>query len=353
MGAGPDPARVLITTDAVGGVWRYSVDLANELIARGVDVLLACLGPAPSEKQKSSLGNLLPDRLISREFALEWMQTPWLDVERSKDWLLSIAKEFVPDVVHLNGYALASANWPVPVITVAHSCVRSWWRAVHGSAPGPEWGEYEQRVLDGLRATDEIVAPSRFMADAIADEYGIERNEIRVIHNFSLKRPVKRKKEPFVLAAGRMWDEAKNLRMLEAVAPRLQWPLVLAGGRLSRDELDERLASAGIFAHPALYEPFGLAVLEAAHAGCALVLADIPSLRELWEGAVMFVDPRRQDLWLLELNRLINDADERERLGAAAAARAERYDVRESVHPYLDVYRSVVKNAGGKAGAAA
>jgi hypothetical protein len=67
----------------------------------------------------------------------------------------------------------------------------------------------------------------------------------------------------------------------------------------------------------------------------------------------MFVDPRRQDLWLLELNRLINDADERERLGAAAAARAERYNARESVHPYLDVYRSVVKNAGGKAGAAA
>ncbi len=31
---------------------------------------------------------------------------------------------------------------------------------------------------------------------------------------------------------------------------------------------------------PARYEPFGLSVLEAALSGCALVLGDIPSLRE-------------------------------------------------------------------------
>jgi glycosyltransferase involved in cell wall biosynthesis len=46
-----------------------------------------------------------------------------------------------------------------------------------------------------------------------------------------------------------------------------------------------------VFAAPARYEPFGLAILEAARAGCSRVLGDIPSLRELWDGAARFVDP--------------------------------------------------------------
>ncbi len=40
-----------------------------------------------------------------------------------------------------------------------------------------------------------------------------------------------------------------------------------------------------------LYEPFGLSVLEAALSGCALVLGDIPSLRENWDGAADFAEP--------------------------------------------------------------
>ena len=49
------------------------------------------------------------------------------------------------------------------------------------------------------------------------------------------------------------------------------------------------LAARPVFVSAALYEPFGLAVLEAAQAGCALVLSDIPTFRELWDGAALFV----------------------------------------------------------------
>jgi hypothetical protein len=38
-------------------------------------------------------------------------------------------------------------------------------------------------------------------------------------------------------------------------------------------------------------EPFGLAVLEAAQAGCPLVLSDLPGFRELWDGAALFRRP--------------------------------------------------------------
>ena len=60
--------------------------------------------------------------------------------------------------------------------------------------------------------------------------------------------------------------------------------------------IDERtlagcLSARPVFVSAARYEPFGLAVLEAALAGCPLVLADIPTFRELWDGAALFVDP--------------------------------------------------------------
>ncbi len=48
-------------------------------------------------------------------------------------------------------------------------------------------------------------------------------------------------------------------------------------------------AAATVFASMARYEPFGLAVLEAAQAGMRLVLSDIPTFRELWDGAAIFV----------------------------------------------------------------
>src|SRR4051812_39318475 len=44
--------RMLMTTDAIGGVWRYSIDLAVALRSCGVHTTLAVLGPAPSMAQR-------------------------------------------------------------------------------------------------------------------------------------------------------------------------------------------------------------------------------------------------------------------------------------------------------------
>ncbi len=86
---------------------------------------------------------------------------------------------------------------------------------------------------------------------------------------------------------------------------------------LSHEDFLAHLQGAGIFLHPAYYEPFGLSVLEAANSHCCLVLADIPSLRELWDGAAVFVDPSDCDKWVVEVNRLCRDPGLRERYGDA------------------------------------
>src|ERR1700685_1729801 len=124
------PLKILMTADAVGGVWQYSLDLIGHLTRRGAQVLLATMGPQPNAVQKQQLAAF--DNVTLREsgYKLEWMEQPWADVEGAGEWLLDLTQHFQPDIVHLNGYAHAVLPWKAPVVVVAHSCVFSWWRAV-------------------------------------------------------------------------------------------------------------------------------------------------------------------------------------------------------------------------------
>jgi glycogen synthase len=363
--------RVLMPTDAVGGVWQYSLDLARELSRRGAQIQLATLGPRPSPEQRRQVNSLDGISLAEGEFALEWMPEPWRDVEAAGAWLLDLQAHFGANVIHLNGYSHAALAWRRPVVIVAHSCVWSWWQAVHGRAPGPEWDEYQRRVSAGLRAADAIVAPSAFMAAAVQLHYGISTEQLRVIHNFSRARISSEKvKQPFILAAGRLWDQAKNIALLENIGPKLDWEICIAGsgreagaeagaknvrflGDLPHWNLMRQMERASIFAHPAFYEPFGLSVLEAARARCCLVLAAIPSLQELWNGAAIFINPRDPEAWMRELNDLIEDPLRMQRYGRLASVHAGKYRAAASVSKYLSLYRSLIESVpAGKEAAA-
>ncbi|MGI8958710.1 MAG: glycosyltransferase family 4 protein [Bryobacteraceae bacterium] len=356
-----------MTTDAVGGVWRYSADLAAELVNQGAELMIATMGPRPSWEQRHEILSIPHLKLVESDYALEWMPDAWEDVDTSGRWLLDLQSSFDPDIVHLNGYAHAGLPWKKPVAAVAHSCVYSWWRAVHGDAPGPEWAEYKRRVSDGLSAADAVIAPSAHMAGELRREYGASVDKVRVIPNFTRAQVSPSTKQPFVLAAGRIWDRAKNLELLDRIAPQLNWEVRIAGsamgpessmhtgqfasflGRVLHPELMKHMSVASIFAHPALYEPFGLSVLEAARAGCCLVLSDIPSLRELWDGAAVFINPREPELWVRELNRLGRNRCERESLGDLAHSQSMKYRTSSSVTQYREVYDSLVRSSAGVA----
>ena len=329
-----------MTTDAVGGIWQYSADLIRGL-GENVEVLLATFGPRPSSEQKRQFQNLPQVQLCESDYALEWMPYPWRDVDVAGEWLLSLQAEFKADVIHLNGYAHAALPWRKPVIVVAHSCVYSWWRAVHRCTPSAEWSEYYRRVANGLSACRAVVAPSQFVADEVKREYSVRPEKVRVIYNFSSAPESYAIKEPFCLAARRLWDEAKNLSLQAKIAPCLCWPIKLAQD-MPHAELLQCMSRAGIFLHPALYEPFGLAVLEAARSGCCLVLADIPSLRELWSEAAIFIDPRKPEEWVKELNQLFADTQEVTTWGHVARKHAARYSEQNSIEAYLNLYRREV-----------
>ncbi len=358
---GGEPQRVMMTADAVGGVWAYALELARGLVAGGAEVLLATMGAPPSAAQRRAVARLRGVTLAVSDYALEWMPDPWRDVDRAGAWLLELAAQWRPDVVHLNGYAHAVLPWPAPVLVAAHSCVCSWHVAVHGTPAPPQWDEYRRRVRTGLCAADAIVAPSGALAAALARHYG-PLPPIRVIRNGRAPREFRprARKQPFVFAAGRLWDAAKNLAVLDAAAPRLPWPVIVAGpprpplgapapamrhlrllGPLPPRRLAALCGAAAIFAAPARYEPFGLAVLEAALAGCALVLGDIDSLRELWEEAAVFVPPGDPAAVADGLAALIADPRRRAALALRARARAHRLAPERMTAAYREAYAAL------------
>jgi glycosyltransferase involved in cell wall biosynthesis len=193
------------------------------------------------------------------------------------------------------------------------------------------------------------------MADAVERLYA-PPSPLRVIHNgrdATLYYAIR--KTPFVLSAGRMWDEGKNVALVAQAAPAMPWPVYIAGdmgrgadppgvtslGRLSIARLAQWYARAPIYALPARYEPFGLSALEAALSGCALVLGDIPSLREVWGSAAVFVDPDDARGLADAVSKLAADEAYLHEMSARALARARRYSLEQMVQVYLALYREL------------
>ena len=198
-------------------------------------------------------------------------------------------------------------------------------------------------MLRDLRRIYQVDFPSRVIA-----------NGIEPVH-FAVGAKARQ-----ILSVGRMWDKAKNFQLLDSIAAKLEWPVldrrrgglptfkysnlfvhVRALGKLSAWAIREEFNRASIYAAPALYEPFGLAVLEAALSGCALVLADIPTFRELWQGAAVLLNPRDAHAWEAELQRLIHDEEARIALAQEARARASNFSREAMCASYHDLYHSL------------
>jgi glycosyltransferase involved in cell wall biosynthesis len=358
--------RVLMTADAVGGVWENALELAAGLGHAGLEVVLAVMGPAPDRRQAEA-ARAAGAELVVSPYRLEWMHDPWDDVAEAGDWLLELERRRGCDLVHLNGYAHGALPFQAPKLVVGHSCVLSWWRAVKGETPPALLDHYRGVVAEGLARADRVVAPTRTMLTWLQASYGpLGRTEV-IYNGRSARAFAPAEKAPFVLCAGRLWDEAKNAGMLARVAGDLPWPVRIAGaaapadsssdatvialagatllGALAPEGLARLYAEASIYASPARYEPFGLAVLEAALSGCALVLSDLPSFRELWRGAALFFPADDAAALEAALRTLIDEPSLRATLGRRARRRALVYSSRRMVRRYLALYRNLLTPA--------
>lgn len=334
--------RVLLTTDTIGGVWTFTRELASGLMDRGHEVALVSFGRMPSDEQQQwvrsremAFGPAF--RYASSDAPLEWMQENERAYSDGAKALYRVAEAFGPDVMHSSQFCFGGLELGVPKVITAHSDVLSWAAACqpNGLEPGVWLSRYVELVENGLRAADAAVAPTKWMACELARHYG-DLPGIEVILNGRSVAAVhgdgRRKLQ--AVTVGRLWDEAKNVSILRDV--RSSVPILVAGeqqhegatapveigsakvlGRLAEDALLGLFRESSIYVATSVYEPFGLAPLEAALCGCAVIANDIGSLREVWgDAALYFRDAQSLSAGLRDLGG---------NPGALAAARERAY----------------------------
>lgn len=353
--------RILITTESVGDIWQYSLDLARGLSRLGHETVLALSGPAATAEQLGAATAIPGFRLVDTGLALDRQAGDERPLVRAAERIAGLAAETACDIVQLNSPALAGlADFGRPVVAVLHSCIASAWEAVQGTKLPADLAWRTGLVAEGLRAAGAVIAPTAAFGASVKRHYGLEAAPRTVHHGRSPVAVPNGVPHDFVFTAGRLWDEGKNLGMLDAAAGRIGVPVRAAGplagpngaqvlfdnihclGTLGEEELGRWLSARPVFVSAALHEPFGLAVLEAASTGCALVLSDIPSFRELWDEVAIFVDPRDEDGFARAIGDLVGDDFERAVLGRAARERAARYTPDAMAAQMANLYRGLL-----------
>ncbi len=378
--------HVLVTTDTLSGVWTYTRELVAGLVGRDIQVTLVSFGEIPVPDQTAWMDNLDGLEYHPTAFRLDWMQDGERDFKDSSAYLVALIKERKPDLLHFNHPCYGSLAVRTPRIVVAHGDFINWWKAVHGHEPkATQWlRRYRERLQEGLRAADVVVAPTVWMLDSIRSCYmsswdlSPTRNAI-VYHG---RNPVSfnsyGKKDDSVLAVGRMLDPGKQIGLLTQHNHRLPISIVASDstaqvprlpicadvkvavdettvslkGQQTEAQMRALYSRTSIYVATSRYEPFGIAAVEAALSRCAVVANDIPSFREVWGDAALYFQPNDAASLAEVLQRLSVDRELRRAYANRAFQRAhECFTAKRMIDEYAALYDRVLRDEVGVAAA--
>jgi len=359
--------RVLMTTDAVGGVWTVTCELTAFLLSAGHAVALANIGPKPSAAGQAWADDL--QKKYGAAFAfrcepspLEWMPENTSSYSGAAASLLRFVRDFRADLLHSHQFCWGALPVALPRMITAHSDVMSWADACRPAGlPSSPWlDRYRTLVQRGLAYADAVVSPSAWMRRALHRHFDVRCHSFVIPNGRTVYcggQPARRRLQ--AVSVGRLWDDAKGLGMLFDVRSKV--PILVAGeesfaassvvthglralGRLEESAILSLFRESSIYIATSIYEPFGLAPLEAALCGCAILARDIPSLREVWGDAALFYTTPQELSALLDglgnepLLLLSAQRKARDRASYFTAARMAKH--------YLQCYGSLL--AGGR-----
>ena len=265
------------------------------------------------------------------------------------------------DFVSVHGFPLdwnhwELAEWPARVAEAAQVSGRPVWVTevgvgeLEGNASGAWLKTYRELVTEGLAGASAVIAPTRWMAEQMVHLYGLSAVPRVIANGISPMQPGCLPRKLQAITAGRLWDAAKGLAILREIES--PFPLYVAGeqgsdsldgaqwlGALPHEDLLGLFGESAIYLATSVYEPFGLAPLEAARCGCAIVARDLPTFREVWGDSALYFRSAESLQGLLK-----SLADNPRRLKAArcrAGARAGRYTAKAMTQQYLAMYRAL------------
>jgi glycosyltransferase involved in cell wall biosynthesis len=231
-----------------------------------------------------------------------------------------------------------------------------------------------------VRRADAIVTPSRNTAEDLLSRTPVDPAKVHVIPLAAAVGKVgggedvlSRLKihQPYLLFVGTLEPRKNLVRLIRAYRRAAAWgiphSLVLAGplgwhheqlhrelalrgpgevvltGAVPEPELDPLYRNASAFVYPALYEGFGLPILEAMARGVPVITSNTSSLPEVAAEAALGVDPGSVREIAAAIETLLADPVLQEKLATRGRARAERFSWDETARQTLQVYEKALE----------
>lgn len=218
---------------------------------------------------------------------------------------------------------------------------------------------YAQRWLFGQ--ADGIIALSESVRTALSRSLAAEK--IQVVHHGVAEEyrvSAVGDREPFVFHVS-LASPRKNPEAVLETARNLDCPFRIAGsgwderipstpafdnvetlGYVPESELVDLYKRAAVFYFPTLHEGFGLPILEAMAAGCAVVTSDVYSVPEVTGDAAVLCPPDDAQMHARTVTELLETDRKRRELAERAIDRAGTFTWEKSATKTEAVYRSVL-----------
>jgi len=349
--------------------------LVSFLESRGVDVLV--VAPVSKTAAFPHSGTLVPVASVPLPFRPEYRVA--LGLPHEARWRIMA---FNPHIIHITvpdllGYQALrfGRSFGVPVVASYHTRYETYLKYYPGlELLRPLLKSYLRFFY---RSCQNVYVPSESMAQVLAD-HGIAENVSLWSRGVDTDRfsPAKRSQlwqqrygigdnKPVVIFISRLVRE-KELATLAAVfngladganvpgcvvvgdGPERAWleaqiPNAIFTGFLDGEDLARAYASSDVFFFPSETESFGNVTLEAMASGLPTVCADATGSRSLVvHGETGYLaSPRDIQGFLTHVRQLLNDANLRRRLGAAARVRSLHYSWDKVMQQMLASYRSI------------
>ena len=361
----PRIAHVISTPEGVGGAERVVAELVEEGAARGwVQIVL---NPFALDPRDSKLAGLVAPAHYRGRRCARPSQVPgtafWL-----RRWLV----EFEPDIVHAHlfhaGVATAGVGPRRPRYVLTHH---------HGDAL-----VYEERRLDAWidrlagGKFERVVAISNAVQDFLRTKYRYPASKLALVPNGWSGHPTAKtglSDRPTVVCVARFRAQKGHAELLSAFAlvcrdipgARL---LLIGDGKLADDlrrrtrelglvrnvefrgateDVWPQLAEGHVFVLASLYEPQGIAVLEAMAAGLPVVATAVGGIPELVEDGRtgVLVESHAPEQMAAALVKLLQTPDLCRRMGEAARDRAAGFTSAKAVGRYYDLYGALIESS--------
>jgi glycogen synthase len=372
-----------------GGLARHVRKLSENLVRQDIEVHVLTRGSEESPAEEEVEGVLVhrvrePRRPRDLSEFVAWIEHMNADMLAAG---VEVGDRYSFDVVHCHDWLVAVAGdhlanrFRCPLAVTIHA-------TEYGRHQG--WvDKHPQSHIHGIERwitnrAERVIACSAYMREHIADIYGLEEQRIAVIPNGidpselvpvddldTLRARFAAPDERLVLLVGRLVYEKGFQLALEALPGLIERVggvrFIVAGSGTAEQELRDQASRLGLDEHgtflgwigddvlhslyriadltvvPSIYEPFGLVALEAMASGCPCLVADTGGLREVVPNddvGLRFHSRDPESLGQMA-ERLLTDAELRDRLVAEASEHVLSFDWADVARQTAEVYREL------------